>query len=126
MKEDTFKKTAGKEEDLTQEADTTIIIEEFQILDLALEIDPEIDQEIIQDQFLDLEDHIKEILRILQIVEDQKEATPNILTKKIIKAFPMKKTTPEKAVLELDKIVQIAAITTIITIPMGITSQMYP
>jgi hypothetical protein len=65
MKEDTFKKTAGKEEDLTQEADTTIIIEEFQILDLALEIDPEIDQEIIQDQFLDLEDHIKEILRIL-------------------------------------------------------------
>ena len=98
MKEDTFKKTADKEEDLTPEADIIIIIEEFHILDLALEIDPGIDQEIIQDQFLDLEDLIEEILvRILQIVEDQKEATPNILTKKIIKVFPMKKTTPGKA-----------------------------
>jgi len=62
MKEDTFKKTVDKEEDLIPEADT---IEEYHILDLALEIDPEIDQEKIQDQFLDQEDHIKEMLRIL-------------------------------------------------------------
>jgi|TARA_B110000914_G_C15075130_1_gene270265 hypothetical protein len=68
MKEDTFKKTADKEEDLTPEADIIIIIEEFHILDLALEIDPEIDQEKIQDQFLDLEDHIEEIPVLVRIL----------------------------------------------------------